>query len=363
MSRSVEAYRTGAGGRVYRLPLEVFPDLWGFAHLVFAHDLVVLVDAGSGFGDSNEQLAAGLAAVRRDHGEKADWKDLTHVVITHGHIDHFGGLSYVREHTPAPVGVHELDLRVLSNYEERLTVVAHRLRAFLAEAGVSSAECDTIMSLYLLNKQLFSSVRVDFTFQDSETTLGPLRVLHVPGHCPGQIVIQVDDILLSADHVLKEISPHQSPERLSLNTGLRHYLESLERMMTWVRPVRVTLGSHQGAIEDLAGRVAAIRSLHAARLSRVLEFLEQPHTIADVARELFPEVQGYHTLLALEEAGAHVEYLAQRGVLKIENLGDLETETPVPIRYSRLADSLPPRPEPGASPASTGEEAAVKRRV
>jgi glyoxylase-like metal-dependent hydrolase (beta-lactamase superfamily II) len=363
MTPSVEAYRTNAGARIYRLPLEPFPDLWGFAHLVFAGGLVVLVDSGSGFGDSNDQLEAGLAAVRRDHGEKADWKDLTHVVVTHGHIDHFGGLPYVRQHTSAPVGVHELDLRVLANYEERLTVVAHRLRAFLAEAGVSPTERETVMSLYLLNKHLFNSVAVDFTFRDNETTLGPLRLLHVPGHCPGQVVIQVDDILLSADHVLKEISPHQSPERLSLNTGLGHYLESLERMLAWVRPVRVTLGGHQGPIEDLAGRVAALRSLHAARLSRVLELLEWPHTIADVSRDLFPKVQGYHSLLALEEAGAHVEYLAQRGVLRIENLGDLETETPVPIRYCRLAGSLTPRPGQRTSATPAGEGAAGKMRA
>ena len=67
-------------------------------------------------------------------------------------------------------------------------------------------------------------------------------------------------------------------------------------MLAWAGPVRVTLGGHQGPIEDLPGRVAAIRGLHAARLARVLGLLQGPHTIADVAHDLFPNVHGYNVL-------------------------------------------------------------------
>jgi hypothetical protein len=41
--------------------------------------------------------------------------------------------------------------------------------------------------------------------------------------------------------------------------------------------------------------------------------------------------------LALEEAGAHVEYLVQRGRLGIENLAEYEGgDGPFPIRYCCL---------------------------
>jgi len=65
--------------------------------------------------------------------------------------------------------------------------------------------------------------------------------------------------------------------------------------------------------------------------------LQQPRTIAEVSQFLFGEVHGYNILLALEETGAHVEYLYQRGLLEIANLDDLEnTHQVVPIRYRRL---------------------------
>jgi glyoxylase-like metal-dependent hydrolase (beta-lactamase superfamily II) len=148
------------------------------------------------------------------------------------------------------------------------------------------------------------------------------------------VVIRLHDVLFSGDHVLDETSPHQSPERLTLSTGLEHYLHSLNHLKTWGRNVRLTLGGHKQPITDLRGRIAAIRGLHMERLQQVLDMLATPHTVADVSQALFGEVSGYNVLLAIEEAGAHVEYLYQRGLIEIDNLAELEEVAgKVPLRY------------------------------
>jgi glyoxylase-like metal-dependent hydrolase (beta-lactamase superfamily II) len=323
MTEPVQVYRSRAGDRVYRIPLDLFPDLSGFAHLVVSDGFVALVDAGSGFGDSNVQLEAGLAAVRADHGEPITWSDLTHILITHGHIDHFGGLHYVRERSPAPLGIHELDRRVLTRYEERVAVVAQRLSTFLREGGVSLEEHEDLMQLYLLNKQLFHSIAVDFTYAAAGMKVGPLKMLHVPGHTPGHVVILLDDLMLSGDHILERISPHLAPERLTLHTGLTHYLDSLELLRPLADGARLVLGGHEGPFENLEARIDEIRALYEERLERTLELTRQPATLAQVAAGLFNEPKGYHRLLALEEAGAYVEYLEQRGQVGLENLDAL----------------------------------------
>jgi glyoxylase-like metal-dependent hydrolase (beta-lactamase superfamily II) len=176
---------------------------------------------------------------------------------------------------------------------------------------------------------------VDFTYEAQGMRLGPFEMLHVPGHCPGHVVIRLHDVLFSGDHVLDKISPHQAPERLSLWTGLGHYLESLEALRPWSREIHLTLGGHENPINDLAGRLDDIRALHMQRLQKVLDFLEaEPLTVAEVSRKLFGTVKGYNILLALEEAGAHVEYLYLRGILRIENLTEMEQGVGlVPIRY------------------------------
>jgi glyoxylase-like metal-dependent hydrolase (beta-lactamase superfamily II) len=271
-------------------------------------------------------------------GRPLGFEDLTHILITHGHIDHFGGLSYVRPRTAALLGVHELDLRNLTNYEERLAVSSRRLSEFLLEAGVPADKLSGLLEMYRITKSLHHSVRVDFTYEAAGMRLGPFEFLHVPGHCAGHVVIRLHDVLFSGDHVLEETSPHQSPEHLTLSTGLEHYLRSLDALKVWAGDtVRLTLGGHKAPITDLPGRIEAIKALHRERLDKALLLMKDPHTIREVSQALFGEVHGYNTLLALEEAGAHVEYLYQRGLLGIANLSELETAAgPVPISYQCL---------------------------
>ena len=330
-----ELHATRGGARVYRLPLRLCPGLDGYAHLVLTGDSAVLVDSGSGYGASNDDLEAGLSAVRRDFGEQVGWESLTHVVLTHGHIDHFGGLPFVRSRTRAPIGVHELDRPTVMFHNERLALVAHRLREFLIEAGVETERREGLMDLYLVSKHLYTSVPVDFTYQASGMRVGELELTHVPGHCPGQVVMRLDDVLLSGDHVLPHISPHQSPEMLAAYTGLGHYLDSLRMLKPLAASIRVALGGHGGPIADLAGRLDEIESFHRQRLDLVLRWLEAPMTMAELSDRMFPAAAGYHALLALEETGAHVEYLMQMGAVGLIDPEALESETTQPLRYIR----------------------------
>jgi glyoxylase-like metal-dependent hydrolase (beta-lactamase superfamily II) len=334
-SPQVRKFETSSGAQIYQLPLEAFPNLWTYAYLVFAGELRVLIDTGSGFWNSNEHLRHGIDKVAEQlENYPFSLADLTHIFITHGHIDHFGGLNFIQPQTKAQLGIHELDLRNLTQYEERLVVVSHNLDRFLSEAGVSDTNRVNLLTMYRFTKELFRSVPVDFTYQESGMRVGPFEFFHVPGHSAGHVVIRLDEVLFSGDHVLEEISPHQAPERLTLSTGLEHYLNSLDTLDRWAGSVKLTLGGHNEPVQDLSKRLGEIREVHANRLEQVKEFMKDPHTISDLSHHLFHKVQGYNILLALEEAGAHLEYLYQRGWLTIVNLEEVEQSNgPVALRY------------------------------
>ncbi len=327
-------YTTSGGAVIYRLPLEGLPRFWVYAYVVLAGDMRVLIDAGTGWVNSNQGLEEGLAQAG------VDWRDLTHVLLTHGHIDHFGGLGYVRARTAAQVGIHELDLRNITHYEERIFVVDRRLERYLQEAGVPDDRRAEMMRLYRLNKGMFTSQPVDFTYAAQRMRLGPFEFLHVPGHTAGHVIIRLHDVLFSGDHVLDGISPHQSPERLTLSTGLGHYFDSLAVLETWGADARLTLGGHNEPIVNLPERIRALRARHNERLASIWAAFDTPRTICEVSDLLFPHVRGYDILLAVEETGAHVEYLYQRGLLRLANLPELEVDDQAPLRYQRIDDSV-----------------------
>lgn len=334
----VERFESAGGAQIFRMPAEAFPGLRAYVYLVLFDNYRVLIDTGSGFGSSNAGLEDGFQRVSEQFLEKAiRFEDLTHILITHGHIDHFGGLNYVRPRTTARLGIHELDRRNITCNEERLTLVTRNLERYILEAGVSRDRVNDLLSLYRITKSLFRSEKIDFTYEAIGMQLGPFEFLHVPGHCAGHVVIRLHDVLFSGDHILQELTPHQAPECLTLSMGLEHYLRSLELLKPWSGTVRLTLGGHKKPILDLPGRIVEIHDAHQVRLAQVLDFFSTPNTINACSHFLFEDVSGYNVLLALEETGAHVEYLYQRGLLGINNIDEYEnSDGPLPLIYKRI---------------------------
>ncbi|MBT3338788.1 MAG: MBL fold metallo-hydrolase [Anaerolineae bacterium] len=333
-------FSTKKGAHIYRIPMQAFPDFWVYAYLVFVDEMIVLIDTGSGFGESNQHLLDGFERVRAEEGLASVVDNLDYILITHGHIDHFGGLPFLLEITEAKVGIHELDLRNLTNFEERILVSERRLRDFLIESGVEAEKQEEIIRVYMVNKMLSRSVPINFTYNAIDMQLGRFEFLHVPGHSAGHVVIRLDDYLFCGDHVLNGISPHQWPERLTLNMGLGHYLDSLDKLERWAgADITLTLSGHNEPIENLSSRITQIKGIHTQRLERTLGILSEAHTVAEVSSQLFRKVSGYDILLSVEEAGAHVEYLYQRGLLGITNIEEIG-QSKMPLLYQRLNDPI-----------------------
>ena len=336
-----QSFETSGTARVFAIPVEAFPNFFTYTYLVQAGDVLALIDTGSGSERSHETLQAGLEQAGSVLGRSVGFADITHILITHGHIDHFGGLVRIRDLTNALVGIHELDFQTVAHHEEKLAVMGRRLEMFLKQWGVGEEERSYLLQMYRFTKAFYKSVKIDITFNTSQKTFGPFEMLHVPGHCPGHVAIRLDDVVFCGDLVLEKVTPHQSPEELTPSLGLNHYLESLSLFDRWSRDARLVLGGHDAPIAQLEECIAGIRDSLAHRLRQTLDGFTEKNTVADVCKLVYGEIGGYNSLLVQEKMGAYVEFLYQRGFLEIANLAELECGDGYPVIRYRCAKSVP----------------------
>lgn len=335
---TLKQFTSGNGYKIYRLPVQAFPKHFTNCYLILADNEVILIDAASGWDKANEDLINCFTEVQTIYNETVSLADITTLILTHGHIDHFGGIHFVKSQSPSvKIGIHELDARNIEHIDERIIMASKNLEIFLERAGLSKERVEQLSKMNKWSKDMFESTPIDFLIDPyaDELLLGLFKVYHTPGHCPGQVCLQLDDILFTADHVLARTTPVQSPERITHYTGLGHYLEAL-RDIKQVSGVKLALGGHEDEMEDLLGRINETQQFHENRLEKILTISDRPHTVSDISKALFQNLSGYNVLLALLETGAHVEYLYQRGKIGITNLDEVEAEHNPVILYKTL---------------------------
>jgi len=335
---SFATFETSSGAKIYRIPLEAFPNFWAYVYLVVKDDMRVLIDCGSGTDSSHENLLSGLqqAGLRPP--------DLTHILLTHAHIDHYGGLSKLKPLTNAQIGVHELDLQTIAYHESRLALISRRLASFLTDSGLAKETRDQLLGIYRFTKAIYQSVPVDFTLRQAQggayeavdMRVGPFEMIHLPGHCPGHVAIRLDDVIFCGDMVVEGVTPHLYPETISPYNGLDHYLESLVRFQHWAKDARLILNGHDDVITDLPAKIEATRQNLIRRMSKAIKALSEPLTIAEVCTAVYGETGGYNQLLVIEKTGAYIEYFYEHGMIEITNPN--EVEQGLPAKYRRLRE-------------------------
>jgi glyoxylase-like metal-dependent hydrolase (beta-lactamase superfamily II) len=316
---TVQRFAGPGDGRIYRIPVRAFPGFVAYAYVVVDGDYVALIDAGSGHPDSNADLEAGMAAIRAAHGDPIGWAALSRIVITHGHIDHCGGLGYVRARSAAPIAAHSLDLEAIRDLGAYLDARAETTAAFLRWAGVDEAGVAQMRNLYGPAVQGPPGRSVHTMLADGDLLDERFRVIHTPGHCAGMVCLRLGDVLFCADHILAATNPRLTPAHLEPHNGLAPYLAALDRVAA--EPgLRLGLAGHEAPIVDLYGRIAAIRASHLSRLDQIRAACAIPRTVHELAALIYPTMQRPNQLfLALQAVAARVEYLETQGALRAED--------------------------------------------
>lgn len=299
----VDAYRA--------LPVNVFVIVRGEAE---RPEYSALVDVGSERPACFGQILGGLKRLRAEHGEQVSPESLSRVILTHEHPDHVGGLPLIQGLIHAPLAAHPLAAESLRDpvaaQQRSLTVQEEVYRWLGVPPDLASAWLTTQR-----RPMLPTGVTVADTLTEEQLLDGFIRVMHVPGHAAGQVALGIDEVLLTADHLLPGSIPPLWPQRVRPLLGLSHYLHSLGKVER--AGAERALPSHGSEIERPERRIAEVRSKVADKLSRIRAQIEAVpgQNIFGLAQQLYPNQPETRAKLLLSQTAALVEYLAEQNEL------------------------------------------------
>ncbi|MFC1904881.1 MBL fold metallo-hydrolase [Chloroflexota bacterium] len=252
------------------------------AYLVKGNDGHLLVDTGwnteEAFNSIKEQLVeTGIG-----------FKDISQVVITHRHPDHYGLVSKLRQISPAKIALHYLEKEFLERRYTYLNEFIREMEHWLDANGLPEEEMASFRPAALGSQRLLTPTSPDITLRGGETVstgLFNFKVLWTPGHAVGHICLYepTRKILLSGDHVLPDTTSNISlyPQQAGSNP-LGDFLDSLNAL----RPleINIILPGHEEPFTDLPTRIEELFQHHKRRKSEILEALKnKPKTTYQVA--------------------------------------------------------------------------------
>ncbi|MFW5917048.1 MAG: MBL fold metallo-hydrolase [Halorubrum sp.] len=339
-------------------------------------ETTALVDTGVALPDARDDLETGLG----EYG--VAFADVDAVLLTHWHPDHSGLAGEIQAESGADVYVHEADAPLVDGTETPLFVDRDLQRETFDRWGMPADDRDRLTGF-------FESVSADLSGRPADVTpiadgdviaAGgvALEAVHLPGHTAGLTGFAFDprevpghdpvgrrdsgagpggeerpdpnrkstdpEELFAGDALLPRYTPNVGGADVRVDRPLAAYARSLARIVD--RDFDAAHPGHRERIDDPSHRAAEILDHHRHRTRRVASVLADagPATAWEVSAALFGDLSGIHVLHGPGEAFAHLDHLADAGVVDRDGtayrLVDADPDVDALFPATRLDDEV-----------------------
>ncbi len=249
------------------------------------------------------------------------FSSIDQIILTHGHIDHYGGARGIiaASGKHVTVAAHEEDRKLIEHEED---VTRAQLRRYYKLMGVPQV----FQLSYLFLERMFSSMAeacpVNKLLADGDILpVGnyEARIIATPGHTRGSIslYLEKEGILFPGDHILGHITPNAFA-MLEADYDLPRRMSQVEFYESLRKIERISPGivypAHGDPIEDVGKTMTMFREQFALRQDNILSVLNAgEQTVYRIGRKLFPEIRGIRlpleSFLVVSEVFTHLQVL------------------------------------------------------
>ena len=245
-------------------------------------------------------------------GEELEGKEVTDILVTHYHPDHFGYAGGLQQKHNANVSMTEIDAKngMASWEDEFLNTLSDNYELVGIPSSISNKMKGNTEDF---TTQVTPYPTINHYFQEGEKIhLGKYEyeVIFTPGHSDGMVTFYnlEKNTLLSTDHILPKITPNISYWFHGDPNPLDSYLKSLEKIEKL--NVDFVIPSHGKPFYGANQRIAEIKVHHEERLNTTLEIIRDGSTVFQANEKLFNKKLNVHeTRFAIGETLAHLELL------------------------------------------------------
>lgn len=306
---------------IFRIPVPIpFRQAGGpvNAYVIEEENGLLVFDPGLGTEKSQSALAEGFARIGRR------FEEVNRIIISHGHIDHFGAAAWVAEQAgrAIPILIHAADSDKVLETGAYWPALLRNNAAHFVQLGMpmqlleeTAADIDRNAGLGRRLATVDSLIPGD-TITCRHVTL---EVHHMPGHTTGLCCLYEPRhrLLFSADHLLERVSPNpiidlrQDGKRSSFRP-LVSYFESIDKVRSL--DVDFVLPGHAEPFSDCHKVADSLFGFYLRRQMKILEILGRgPLTVYEIMKELFLSGEGFELIMMMSETLGNLELLESRG--------------------------------------------------
>lgn len=301
-------------------------------NIYFIEDSIpTLVDAGFYSVEGVDIVAGALKKAGRR------LSDIKRILLTHGHLDHFGLAGKIAAISGAEVFIHPLD-RDKCSWDIQKKRVTPFLR-FFQEAGLPETVVKNIASGMIDRFNRFFPRNFDVECMNEHETFSfddfTLRVVYSPGHTLGSVCFfdSENGRLFSGDHLLENITSNPVVEIENQdNNGYKSvasYLKSLEMIASL--EIKEVFPGHGSPFSNAKERAEEIIAHSKVRRQEILNaFSNDKSDLSDrdgmtlfrVSQAVFPELRDWDIFLGLSEIHGYMKVIEEDGLIISRMAGD-----------------------------------------